>query len=350
MVNKLKQLIPITVKCYFIYLLSSNRDNSFESIKEEKKIIVTLAADYGNLGDAAIAYAQTEFLERTYPEYKIVELPISETFSRMKALKNVCSQEDIITIAGGGNMGDLYPEIETCRQFIIKQFPGNKIVSFPQTIDFSKTGRGNRMLAKTIRQYSKHKNLSLIAREKVSYHLMKQYFGKNTISIAPDIVMSLDKTEPQFERHGILLCLRNDKEKLFARNKQEKLISRLEQSFADVQYYDTHIGKENMSVQERKLELVKIWEAFKKAKVVVTDRLHGMIFCYITKTPCVVFPNRNHKIKASFEWIKDCNYIRFCEDYETDTASQYINEMANIDQSKMDKPKLTPYFDGIARV
>ena len=30
-----------------------------------------------------------------------------------------------------------------------------------------------------------------------------------------------------------------------------------------------------------------------KRKVVVTDRLHGMIFCAITGTPCVVFSNYN---------------------------------------------------------
>lgn len=350
MIKKVKQLIPINIKYYLTYLLSSQRDTFFERIKREKKIIVTLAADYGNLGDVAITYAQTRFLEITYPEYKIIELPISETFSKVKALKHICSKEDIITIAGGGNMGDLYNEIENCRQFIIKQFPDNKIISFPQTIDFSKTEHGNRMLKKTIRIYSQHKNLTLIAREKVSYHLMKKYFGSNTVLTAPDIVMSLERTEPQFERHGILLCLRNDEEKLLALNSQEKLISRLNELFDDVQYYDTHIGKSNMSIQERQVELAAIWEAFKKAKVVVTDRLHGMIFCYITKTPCVVFPNRNHKIKASFEWIKDCRYIKFCEEYETDTVSKYITEAANFDQSNMDKPKLAPYFNCISQI
>ena len=40
---------------------------------------------------------------------------------------------------------------------------------------------------------------------------------------------------------------------------------------------------------------------FQKSELVITDRLHGMIFCYITKTPCIVMPNNNHKILMTYE-------------------------------------------------
>ena len=48
----------------------------------------------------------------------------------LKSLKGSINSEDIITIVGGGNIGDMYDDIEYCRQFIIKQFPNNKIVIF----------------------------------------------------------------------------------------------------------------------------------------------------------------------------------------------------------------------------
>ncbi|CQR74717.1 Putative pyruvyl transferase EpsI [Sporomusa ovata DSM 2662] len=349
MINKLKKLIPISIKYYISFLLSSNRNDFFELNKEHKKVIVTLAADYGNLGDVAITYAQTKFLQRMYPEHKLIELPISKTFTKIKALKSVCGKEDIITIVGGGNMGDLYTQIEFCRRFIIKQFPGNKIISFPQTIDFSKTDYGQQRLQETIKTYSAHKKLILIAREQISFEAMKRYFPQNIILFAPDMVMSLDETEPQFERHGILLCLRNDKEKFIDAFDAKQLTKKLSSIFGDVCNYDTHTGMANMSVYERRLELEKIWDTFKKSKVVVTDRLHGMIFCYITKTPCIVFPNNNHKIKASFEWIKDCKYIKLCEKFEINMILQYIIEMSELDQSSIDKPDLGLYFEHIAR-
>ena len=51
-------------------------------------------------------------------------------------------------------------------------------------------------------------------------------------------------------------------------------------------------------------------DKFSKAELVITDRLHGMIFSVITKTPCLVFDNKNHKISETYTaWLKDCNYI-----------------------------------------
>ena len=72
----------------------------------------------------------------------------------------------------------------------------------------------------------------------------------------------------------------------------------------------------NLSIEEREFELNKIWTAFKKSKVVVTDRLHGMIFCAITKTPCVAIDNSNHKISGVYDaWLKDIGYIKMIKDY-----------------------------------
>lgn len=43
----------------------------------------------------------------------------------------------------------------------------------------------------------------------------------------------------------------------------------------------------------------------------MTDRLHGMIFAFITRTPAIVIPNSNFKIRGCFQWIKDCGYILY---------------------------------------
>lgn len=335
MIDKIKKYIPIKIKQNLLYLISNKKREEYEKYRGKKKIIVALAADYGNLGDMAITYAQTRYLKEKYPEYEIIELPISKHFTHLKALRDVCTKEDIITTVGGGNMGDLYDQIEYCRQFIIRKFKGNKIISFPQTIDFSNTNKGDRELSKTIKLYGSHPNLTIVARERISYEKMKEVFSKNRVVLAPDIVMSLNQVKPEYERENVTLCLRNDNEKNINRKDEKELVDRIHEEFTSVITYDTHIGGFGYSVQKREEELNKIWNAFKKSKVVVTDRLHGMIFSYITKTPCVVLQNNNHKVKGCYEWIKDCGYIVLCEENNIEKIISNIYQLHKIDLRKL---------------
>lgn len=331
MIEKIKKYIPRKCKQSIIYLMSRKKREEYEKYIGQRKIIITLAADYGNLGDVAITYAQTKYLKDKYPNYVIIELPISKHFTHLKALKAICTEDDIITTVGGGNMGELYDDIEYCRQFVIKKFKHNKIISFPQTIDFSNTSKGDKELNRAIKLYGSHPNLTIVAREQTSYEKMKEVFSKNRVLLAPDIVMSLNQVQPEYKRENITLCLRDDKEKNITRENEKKLVDRIYKEFTNVITYDTHIGGGRYSLEEREEELNKIWNAFKKSKVVITDRLHGMIFCYITKTPCVVLQNNNHKIKGCYEWIKECEYIVLIEENDIDKIMDKVHQLYNLD-------------------
>ena len=71
-----------------------------------------------------------------------------------------------------------------------------------------------------------------------------------------------------------------------------------------------------------------------KRKLVITDRLHGMIFCAITGTPCIVFSNYNHKVKGSLKWLEHLNYIRFLDD--SSKTEETLKELINIKETKYD--------------
>lgn len=43
---------------------------------------------------------------------------------------------------------------------------------------------------------------------------------------------------------------------------------------------------------------------FAKSKVIVTDRLHGLIFALITNTPCIVISSYNQKLKEFTDMLK----------------------------------------------
>lgn len=274
----------------------------------KRRIFFFLAADYGNLGDVAITYAQKKFLADRFPDSEVVEIPISSTLSGIKSIKRLIRDDDVVVIVGGGNMGDIYDDIEFLRQLVIKSFKKNKIISFPQTVEFSQTFSGRIALKVASRLYNSHRYLTLLAREQVSFHLMRQYFPKNEIRLLPDIVMTLDERQPDVSRRGVLLCLRNDSEKKY--DVADAIKEHLKGNGIPFKCFDTHIGNRTLTEKERKRELKSFWFAFAHSEYVITDRLHGMIFAFITGTPALVIPNSNHKIQSSYEWIKDCGYIR----------------------------------------
>lgn len=107
--------------------------------KDDKKIFIFLAADYRNMGDVAITYAQKKFLEDSFNDYKVIEIPANQTLDYIKSVKAIINKNDIITTIGGGNMGDIYEYYETLRRVVINNFKKNLLISFPQTIDFSNT-------------------------------------------------------------------------------------------------------------------------------------------------------------------------------------------------------------------
>lgn len=312
---------------YFLrYKFAKSCDSDFQHLKGEKKCIVCLAADYGNLGDVAITIAQTKFLSQKFPDYEIVDFPISKTLSHLKSLKKVCTTDDIITLTGGGYMGDLYFRLELLRQLIFKVFKRNRIISFPQTADFSNSTFGKQMLRHAERVYSKCSHMELWAREEQSYHFMKTHFVRNNVRLTPDIVMTLNEFKNPDGRRGITYCLRNDKEKNPATDSIiRKITEILTTNGEKIEYYDTHIGDVRLDIPQRITELNKIWKQFQKSRLIVTDRLHGMIFAFITGTPAIVLQNNNFKVAECYKWICNCDYIHMYS--ETDNITEYLTNI-----------------------
>ena len=331
MISHIKKLIPLVWKTkllLFFYNYMPLKDFPFKAPDIQKnRIFIFLAADYGNLGDVAITYAQHKFLNKYFPDYVVTEIPISTTLKGITFVKKIIKPNDVITTVGGGNMGDLYDSIELYRRLVISNFHSNKIISFPQTIDFRDNTSGIKALNKTIKTYSKHPNLTLVAREHKSFDYYNSHFPKNNIVLTPDIVLSQNQAVPQIVRKGAIVCLRDDKEKKLTNDQEVKLVAVLKNEFSSVIYRDTHVGGMGLSLKYRVNSLKLIWADFKKAELVITDRLHGMIFCYITGTPALVFLNNNHKVKSSYFWINNAPHIKLVEDLSEDAIKQALKEI-----------------------
>lgn len=300
------------LKYYHKFRLYSFLKKEKFRLPNEPRCFIFLAADYGNLGDVAITYAQKKFLKRQFPHNEVIEVPAAKTLTYLYSIKNQIRPDDIVTVVGGGNMGDLYFDIELFRLLVVKSFPKNRIILFPQTIDYSDSKEAGVLLKLSKKIYGRHKSLTMLAREKVSYGKMKIYYPSVNVKLTPDIVMSLDEFSDKKRDNKVIFCLRNDKEKYADNDGSVKdLKSILKEMGYEFKYRDTHIGGGRYSEEEKYVHLRNLWDEFSAAGLVVTDRLHGMIFAFITGTPALVLPNSNFKVESCYEWIKECSYIRF---------------------------------------
>lgn len=311
---------------HFWYLLNETRKKHSPLRGHSNKDCVYLfgVPKYMNYGDLAITEAEKQFLHKHFPQREVISLSESRTDVQLEYLKDHISKNDIIAINGGGNMDDMYPFQDKMRGKIFSTFPNNRIVSFPQSVNYN-LEKSDSSFYKLKDTLLKTTNTHLFVRDKASFDFLSSNVPKNVnVSLTPDIVLSLD-FKKSVERNSIITTfLRSDNEKL-KDPKISELVDKLDKHYTVVakdtsEPYWMHIVTNN---NIKKLVNNKLCE-FASSKLVITDRLHGMIFSVVTGTPAIVFDNSNHKIKHAYkDWLSDVPYIYFADE------NSNLNEIAD---------------------
>ena len=137
-----------------------------------------------------------------------------------------------------------------------------------------------------------------------------------SVELIPDMVLFMNKSQEPKNRAGCLLCLRNDHEKTRTKGQEKRILTSAQILFREQVRYTDMCLDHNISPEMRTQEMGVKLDEFKGAQLVITDRLHGMIFAAITGTPCIVINSKSPKVRGCYEWIKDLDYIRFADDIE----------------------------------
>lgn len=269
-----------------------------------RRVVVALAADYGNLGDVAITIAQRNYLMARYPDAQVVEMPIGRTTLDLPVLVRSLQPGDIVTLVGGGNMGDRYDDIEYLRQLVVRRVRSNEVLSFPQTFDFSNGRAGRRALRRAKRAYESHPNLTLMARDPESLRLMRRHLRGCKTVLAPDVVLTETKGLSQGSvKSGVVVAFREDSERALSPHDRHRIL-RIAAEQGPVLERDTQVDEAAVAGPLREAALEAVLGDFQSACLVLTDRLHGMIFAVITGTPCVAFDNGTQKVSRFYKaWL-----------------------------------------------
>lgn len=305
-----------------------------------KGAYLLLSPAHGNLGDHAIAKAAGNFLKAAgfdFLEVTLLHLQNLEKFGRL----NIFDGHPIF-INGGGNIGTLWPEVEDIMEAVVKSNPHSSVTILPNTCLFGDSPEEQGILARSKRAYNGHADLTIYAREEISYDFMKRHYGN--VKLCPDLVLSMNECRDGVRRLGCLLCLRNDKERTMSKDAATQVAALAEGLFpGKVANVDTHIGR-NVQACDREAALQAKFEEFRKAELVITDRLHGMVFAAITGTPCIVLNSRSHKVRGCYEWLKNLDYVKCCDD-----VSRIADVYRSIPTGEhcCNLPELKQYFDAL---
>ena len=261
----------------------------------------------------------------------------------IKLMKKNLNDNDIFVFQSGyrttdvSNFGGEY-----AHQIILKNFK-NKVIVFPQTVNFQNKNE----MKKSMLAYHTNNNYLFMARDKVSYDMATKMYDKNRVILYPDIVATLIGNFIKYneKKEGILLCLRNDSEKLYSKEMYDKLISKLRNISQEISVTDTNSSCDfEFDKNKIESELEAKIHQFAKHKLIITDRYHGTIFSLIANTKVIVLNSTDHKVVTGVDWFKGIYDGNYYLAKDLDDAFDKAKELYHRDDVEINKSYFEEHY------
>lgn len=240
---------------------------------------------YENIGDTLIWEGTRIFLKQI--KYKCLYSASFTTFYNHKI-----PQGATILLQGGGNFGDLWDGPHSFRKKIIELYPNNKVIIFPQTVWYEKQ---ENIKADEI-FFANHSNVTLCARDNISFKFMQEHFPSNKVLLVPDMAFFID-----FEKYASVNHISTGRT-LYAKRTDKELKSNIWPSFIP----------QNAEVHD--------WPTFesKAPKYACADYIVGWLNFFANIKSIKSINRCIDLMRAHFyrpQYIKDC--VRFINQYDT---------------------------------
>ncbi len=330
------------------YLLSDRRvyiyaKKQLQTERKSKQRIYYLGIPaHANLGDLAQGMCIRKWLKKHYSDYQVIEIEtnalVNTHISALNLLKADYKKGDFIVFQSGYTTTDLGGFADEMHRAVMETIPDAKMLMLPQTIFFKSKENKDR----TSKCYNSMKHMLFLARDAVSYDMAMQMFPDIPVKLYPDIVTTLIGTKhfPSVKK-GILMCCRDDSEKLYSENEISALMERLKE-------FDT-ISMTDTTKRGDRLEIVAnaekhIWteiEEYAKYRCIITDRYHGTIFSMIASTPVIVIKSNDHKVTTGVNWFEGVYDGHIFRAEDLNHAFELVKQIYSSDISEI----TNPYFE-----
>lgn len=266
--------------------------------------------NHPNVGDSAIWLGEIQYFKD--PHFgKIIAV---DDHRAIDWKLPVLPKKTVVLIHGGGNLGDLYPYHQKIREQVIGHYRDHRVIQLPQSIHFQ--DNINKDFCRKI--MNSHNDFHLLVRDYQSLELAKDIHDGPSY-LCPDMALCLEKLPSSASvQYPIVQLLRTDTEKVnknelsFADHEVQHVIDWLDEPTSIAQWFSAKMGrlqakyprwtpwlnslKPSLFHALATERLTRGCALLCSGEVVITDRLHGHIMCYLLGIPHVVLDNTYRKI------------------------------------------------------
>ncbi|HTL46987.1 MAG TPA: polysaccharide pyruvyl transferase family protein [Verrucomicrobiae bacterium] len=306
-----------------------------------------------NIGDHLIWSALTAWLL----EVKKARIPYVAHAGSYTPRKLTAESQGPILFTGGGNLGDLWGYHQHFREKVIAAHPERPVVIMPQSIYF----RDPAKLDRARRIFNAHPDLTLLARDEISYRFALGQFDRCRVLKAPDMSFYFAdrlKLNDPFAGQQIFFHRRNDKE--LPANTRRGIPRVRNPGIVSGDWWSMNFASRGLQRLYRKCPFLSgLWQGPPVARLielipesqracleglvrevgglpygglhlkslelvfrgvrqmapyrlVITNRLHGHILCTLMGKPNILLANSYHKNQAFFEtWTRGIRHACF---------------------------------------
>ncbi|HST54660.1 MAG TPA: polysaccharide pyruvyl transferase family protein [Solirubrobacteraceae bacterium] len=288
-----------------------------------------------NIGDHVIWLGQTAYLGSR--DDLSVHF-ISDRFNYSHgSLSRHLPADAIVLFSGGGNFGDIYPQMQRMREAVIEHFTHNRFIQLPQTVSYE----GRDTVRTTAATMSRHPDFTLLARDQQSLE-----FASETLPCKVELCV-----DSAFALGAQLRTARADRPIMWIARRDSESVHVPTDLPPEVEVFDwgdikrdprawkigyqrrrawagglatlSAYGKSSKHVSDRLVHAFdrSSWthvraglERLSHAQVLVTDRLHGHIMATLLDIPHVLLDNADSKLKRFYDtWTHPAANVRWAE-------------------------------------